>query len=492
MIRTLPVPPLRWTYAALVSLLVLSGLDQTILSTALPIIAHDLGGHGQTSWLFSAYLIASTVVIPMYGKLADRLGVRPLLVTAASLFVAGSVACGLSSSLDMLIVARAVQGTGGGGLMTLTMLAMAVLYAPEQRGHRQAMLGAAYGVSTMLGPLIGGVVVQYLSWRWAFLLNVPLALAATAVLATSAFPAAPLHRHPLDGAGAALLAIALVCLLLATRRDGGTAAWWLAAVGAALLLAWWQVERRAADPILPLSMFSAAAFSAATFISASSGVALFTAVVFLPTYLQAALHLTPTDSAVHLLPLMLGITLAAQVSGRALRAAVSARSLAYGAMASMALAFAALTWICKAAPGQTLALSAAVLPLGAGLGLLFPLVTVVSQRAVPPRHMGIATATPIMLRALGGAIGVALLGELLRQRIADGLGVSPAAIPTGRGAAAAAGIDHTAFANAFASALGSVFTCALGVCLVAAVAARWLPRQLPRLVAAPAGASVSP
>jgi len=177
--RNLP----RLCFAMLVLTLVLAALDQTILSTALPVMARELPGHWPLAWVFSAYLLAATVVIALYGRLADVLGRKPMLLLAIGLFLAGSLACGASHDLQQLVLARALQGAGGGGLMTLTMLTLADLFAPEQRARYQGLLGAAYGASTMVGPLLGGALVEHLSWHWAFWLNVPLAGLAWGVLA---------------------------------------------------------------------------------------------------------------------------------------------------------------------------------------------------------------------------------------------------------------------------------------------------------------------
>lgn len=457
-------PDTSRVYAALVLLLALAGLDQTLLSTALPLIAADLHGQGLVSWVFSAYLIASTIVIPLYGKLADRLGPRPLLLTAAGLFVGGSLACALSPSIESLVAARALQGLGGGGLMTLTLLAVTALYTPEERARRQGLLGAAYGVATMIGPLIGGVLVQHLSWRWALALNLPAVLLTLAVLARARFGEAAPRRHALDLGGAALLAAALVALLLATR-DGlaGTAAGWGLLAGSVWLAAGFAaVERRAADPLIPFALFGRAGFSAAAALSLCSGVALFAAVVFLPLYLQAALHFTPTTSALHLLPLMLCLTVAANLCGRALRRGHSVRALALAGSAAMAAAFVMLAAVLALAPTRGWAFSLAVVPLGLGLGGLFPVLTVVSQRSAEPRHIGIATAMPIMLRALGGAVGVSALGTLLAHRMA---------------------LLHGG-AGAMAQGLEPMCLCVAALALLGSALALALPQRVPPIVAA--------
>ena len=458
-------------YGALVMLLALAGLDQTLLSSALPTIAAELHGQDQVSWVFSAYLIASTVVIPVYGKLADRLGPRPLLLVAGGLFVVGSLACAASPTMPLLVVARGLQGLGGGGLMTLTLLAVAALFAPEERARRQGLLGAAYGVATMIGPLVGGVLVQHLSWRWALALNAPLALAAATVLARARFGQAAAERKPLDLAGAGLLAATLACLLMATRSGvaGSAEGWALLAAAGALGLCFTHVERRAADALIPFALFREGGFRAAAALSACSGVALFAAVVFLPMYLQSALRLSPIESALHLLPLMLGLTVAARASSRALRAGWSPRRLAMGAALAMTAAFAALIGVFGHAAGTAWAYSLAVIPLGLGLGALFPILSVVSQRSAPPRHIGTATATPIMLRTLGGALGVSALGTLLSH------GMQAATISSRAG-----------FGLALASNLQTVFEVAMALALVGLLAALALPHSLPPLVLQPA------
>lgn len=447
-------------FPALVLLLSLAGLDQTILSTALPAIAAELHAQRSASWVFSAYLVASTVVIPLYGKLADRLGPRSLLLLAGGLFTAGSLACAASTSLPMLVAARALQGLGGGGLMTLALLAAAALHRPEDRARPQGLLGAAYGLATMLGPLIGGVLVQQLSWRWTLLLPVPMVLLALLVLARSRFGQPSGRAQKLDLAGAALLAATLVCLLLSTRDGvvGSATGWGLLAIAATLGLSFALVERRAADPLIPFTLFRDGGFSAAALASTCCGTALFASVVFLPLYLQAALHLSPVASALHLLPQMLCLTVAASACGRALRRGVPVRTLGLAGAAAMTLSFGALVMALHHAPHTAWLFSLAVVPLGVGLGLLFPVLTVVSQRSVAPQHVGVATATPLMLRALGGALGVSALGAVLSH------GMSASPLPA---------------VDALAVHLQAVFALAALVSVLALAAAAALPRRVP-------------
>jgi len=472
-------------FSMLVLTLVLAALDQTILSTALPVMARELPGTWPTAWAFSAYLLAATVVITLYGRLADMLGKKPMLLLAIGLFLAGSLACGASHDLRQLVLARALQGAGGGGLLTLTMLTVPDLFAPEQRGRYQALLGASYGVATMFGPLLGAALVEHWSWHWAFWLNVPLAALAWTVLALTlpsrtdrARPAPTQARQRIDWLGAALLTSALVCLLLATQHGQlnlpeRLSLWLLLAVGAKFTAVFLWRQHRTAHPLLPLTLFARPAYAAVSFIGLATGVGLYAAVVFLPQYLQIGLHLSPTRSAWHLLPLMAGITVAAVASGKLLRAQKPAAVLARFACALMLLSFALLVAALRWLPLEAVALSVALLPLGLGLGLVLPIVTVVAQRVSPGHHMGIATAAPVMLRSLGGAAGVALLGALLTRLMRAELTAAPMHPSAG---AVTAALGH---------ALQSVYGCAAAVVLLALLACAWLQRE--RASDAPAG-----
>jgi EmrB/QacA subfamily drug resistance transporter len=408
--------------ATFMLILVLGALDQTILGTALPVIVRDLPGEGQASWVFSSYLIAATVVIPLYGKAADVYGRKPMLLTAVTLFLIGSLLCGFSQTMDLLVMARAVQGAGAGGLMTLTMLGLVDLYPADTRPKYQGLLAASYGLATMFGPLIGGALVQTLSWRWAFFINVPGAAIAIAILAMRFPRSSTQSATGIDFLGASLLAAGLACTLLTTRYDPNAttniiSTPILIALSAVLLLAFLFVEARAKNPILPLTLFTNPVFSAATLVSLVSGVGLFAAVVFLPLYLQTALRETPLASALHLFPLMLGITLSAVIGGRALRASGRIRGTAMVGGGLLIFGFCGIALFFRYFATEPNVLSLFTLPMGLGIGLLLPLVTVISQRTAPPQHIGIGTATPIMLRSLGGAIGVAIIGYFLRLQL---------------------------------------------------------------------------
>ena len=318
--------------------------------------------------------------------------------------------------------------------------------------------------------------MEHLSWHWAFWINAPLALVAWAVLART-LPRGERHAAPTDWWGAAALAVALVAALLATQHGklqlpAAVTLGMLLLVAAmtAVLFVWRQL--RAVHPLVPPRLFSHPAYVAAAAIGLCSGVAMYAAVVFVPQYLQTMLHLSPTASAWRLLPLMGGLTSAAIASGRLLRKQVPPRRLAGAGSALLALSFAALGAVLAWAPDSAALLSASLLPAGVGLGLLFPIVTVVSQRAAPPQLMGIATATPVMLRSLGGSAGVALMAALLTHHMTDEL--APLRVLATSGGASV----HEAVRNAMAHGLQAVFAYAAGAALLALLASRWLaPRQ---------------
>jgi EmrB/QacA subfamily drug resistance transporter len=458
--------PLLIAFAMLVLMLMMAALDQTIISTALPVIARDLQGAQRMSWVFSSYLIASTVAVPLYGRLSDMHGSKPLLLVSVGLFLLGSVLCGLSRDMTELILARAVQGAGGGGLLPLAMMSVARSYPESARPRLQGVLGAVYGLSTMMGPLVGGFLVEHFSWRWAFFINLPMGLLAAGVLARHFPRTKPAPSGRLDHWGALLLSAGLVSLLLATQREPlaavpvSPAAF--AVLGLALIGAFVGLQARIDHPLLPLSLFARREFSAATLLSASSGLMLFAVVVFMPLYFQNARGLSPADSGLHLMPLMAGITIASIGCGRVLAATGRVRVTALLASGVVGAAFAGLGWLVRDPAVPLMYASACLLPLGMGIGALFPLVTVVAQSSAPPPLMGMATASPVMFRSVAGAVGVSLMASLFAR---------------GMGAGAASGVAGPAL---FGQALGAVLWSAAVVAGVAGFVSLGMPSQLSR------------
>jgi EmrB/QacA subfamily drug resistance transporter len=418
-------------FGAIMLATLLAALDQTIVATALPEIADDLNGFRGLSWVVTAYLLAATVTVPLYGKLSDLYGRRRLFVVSISIFLAGSALCALAQTMGELIAFRALQGVGAGGLIPLSQAAIAYLFSPRERGRYQGYIAAAFAVATVVGPLIGGVLVDHASWRWVFLVNLPLgALALTGLSRRLPAPATGRPDRPLDVAGAVLLAGATSALMLTCIWGGGRYDWdsapILAMIAAMVALAGALVarERRAADPIVPFALLrarSVAVASAALFLGTA---ALFSITVFVPLFLQTTTGASPTASGLLLVPAMLGITLSTTLSGRSI-----ARTGRYKRfpIAGLGLMTAALVLLAALAGDPSRVATGIGLALfGLGFGMVTQVLIVAVQNDVDRRQLGIATATTGFFRALGGAVGAAALGAVFAAnagaRVADGHG----------------------------------------------------------------------
>jgi len=427
-----PVANIRLIIASVAVLLLLAALDQTIVATALPTIVADLGGLEHLSWVVTAYILASTVVAPLYGKLGDLYGRRLMVFVAVGLFLLGSLLCGLSTSMTFLIIARAVQGLGGGGLFVLALSVVGDVISAKERGKIQGMFAAVFSISSMVGPLIGGWFVENLSWHWIFLINVPLGILAVLGFAFS-FPGhVSTQRHRIDWAGAAALSVTLASITLVTALGGNTFGWLslpsiaLFALFAAALVAFIAIERSAAEPILPLHLFSDNVFRNTSLLSFLVGAAMLGAVTFLPMYLQVARGVTPMVSGLLLAPMTLGIISATAVAGRYMGRTGRYRLLVLSGMALLAVAGLLLTRI--AVDTSIWAFAGMIMLFGFALGLCFPVLTTAVQNAVPRAVLGTATASGVMFRQIGGSIAVALFGALMTARLAssfDGLSIHP-------------------------------------------------------------------
>ncbi len=437
-------------FSGLLLAMLLASLDQTIVSTALPTIVGDLGGIDQLSWVVTAYLVAATVTIPIWGRISDLYGRKRLFQAAIVVFLAGSALSGAAGSLGHLIALRAFNGHGAGGLMTLAMASVADLISPRERGRYQGYIQMVFVVASVAGPLLGGLFSDHISWRFVFYVNLPIGAIALTVISLG-LPAVPTGRRPrIDFAGAALLAATLTCVLL-TATWGGTRYAWdsaqiVALAGAAVLLlvAFVAQERRAPEPILPLRLFRDPVFDVVSLVLFLTTCAFFAAIVFAPLYLQLVTGASATSSGLLLLPLMLAAATSTAVSGRLISRTGRYKRFPIAGLALMAIGLLLLSRMDETTSRPVASLFLVVF--GLGFGMVSQVLTVALQNAVERSDIGIATASANLFRALGGSVGVALFGAIFAARLdvwlpreagrvdASGLQASPeslAALPAG-------------------------------------------------------------
>jgi EmrB/QacA subfamily drug resistance transporter len=408
-------------FAAIVLAMLPAVLDQTILSTALPTIASDLGRLSDVSWLVTAYVVAAAATTPLWGKLGDRHGRKLLLQVALGAFVGASVLCGLAQDVTTLIAVRALQGAAAGGLMTLAMAAVGDIVAPRERGRYQGYIAAAFAAATVVGPLIGGLLVDHASWRWVFYVNLPLGIIALAGLSLR-LPTPETERAdaPLDAVGAVLLAGATAALMLVCVWGGQRRAWASAEIvgliAATVLFAIALVvrERRAADPIVPFRMLRTRTVAVASIALFLATAALFAVTVFVPLLLQTTTGASPLQAGLLMVPAMLGITLSTTIVGR--RVARTGRYKRYP-MAGLAVMSAALALLAvfSAHPSRTTT-EIGLVVFGLGFGMVGQMLIVAVQNSVERRELGIATATTSYFRGFGGAVGAAVFGAVFAAR----------------------------------------------------------------------------
>ncbi|MFJ8627210.1 MFS transporter [Kitasatospora sp. NPDC093550] len=418
---------------ALLLAMLLAALDQTIVSTALPTIVSDLGGLEHLSWVVTAYLLASTAATPLWGKLGDMYGRKRFFQASIVIFLLGSVLCGIAGSMGELIAFRAVQGLGGGGLMVLSQAIVGDLVPPRDRGRYQGLFGAVFGVTSVLGPLLGGLFVDHLSWRWVFYVNLPIGVVALLVIAAVLHGREVRREHRIDYPGTALIAAVATCLVLMTSLGGTTWAWssWqivgLGVLGLVLLLAFVEVERSAAEPVLPLRLFRSRTFSLVAVISFVVGFAMFGALTYLPTFLQVVMQVSPTLSGIHMLPMVLGMLVTSIGSGQ-----IVARTGRYRAfpIAGTAVTTVGLLLLSRLDEhSSTAEMSGYFLVFGLGLGLVMQVLVLIVQNSVGYEDLGVATAGATFFRSIGASFGVSVFGTVftsgLRSRLADALAGVP-------------------------------------------------------------------
>ena len=402
--------------------LLLAALDQTIVATALPTIVGELGGLDYYSWVVTAYLLSSTVCTPLYGKVSDLYGRRLMFQTAILIFLAGSLLAGLAQGMMQLIMFRGIQGIGAGGLMTMTFAVVGDVVSPRQRGRYIGLLAGVWAFASVIGPLIGGFIVDNVSWRWVFLINIP--VGAVAFIVTSSLLHLPfqLQRHRLDIEGACFLVTGITALLLALVWGGTDYPWFSPTIsglmvgGTVLLTAFVLWERRAKEPILPLYLFRDSIFSVSACLGFLTGAALFGAVIFLPLFLQVVSGVSATNSGLLLLPLTAGVVIGSVGSGRIITNTGRYRIWPIGGLAMATIGMFLLTFM-RAETSLVLS-SVYMLILGLGVGATMQVTILVVQNAVDYRDLGVATSTVQFFRQMGGLFGVAVFGTIMNARLA--------------------------------------------------------------------------
>ena len=396
--------------------LLLASLDQTIVSTALTRISEDFHRVDLYGWVVTAYLLTQTATTPLYGKLSDQFGRKRMFETAIVIFLAGSVLSGLSQNMYELIAFRAVQGLGGGGLLALAFAIMGDVIAPRERGRYQGYFGGVFAVSSVIGPLVGGFLVEAASWRWVFYVNIPLG-GAGLVLVNRALKLDQTVRRPkVDVTGSALIVGGVSLLLVGVQIAGSAARLTTAAVayivpGVALLLAfvWW--ETRATEPIIPLQLFRNRVFAVVNVLSVINGSVMFGALLFLPLYYQSVRNISPTESGLRLLPMLVGVLSVSITVGRAVSRRGRYKVFVIIGTGVMASGVAWMSTIAVTTSGW--ALAGMLFVVGMGLGFFNQILVTAIQNAVPTGYIGVASASVTFFRTLGGAIGAAVLGAVL-------------------------------------------------------------------------------
>jgi len=405
--------------------LLLAALDQTIVSTALPTIVSDLGGLEHLSWVVTAYLLASTAATPLWGKLGDQYGRKRLFQTAIVIFLIGSALCGMAQNMPQLIASRAVQGLGGGGLIVLSMAIVGDVVSPRERGRYQGLFGGVFGATSVLGPLLGGLFTQHLSWRWVFYINLPVGVIALAVIATALHIPRKAAHHVIDYLGTFLIAAVATCLILVASLGGTTWGWGstqivgLILLGIGLAVAFVAVERRAAEPVLPLKLFRIRTFTLSAVISFIVGFAMFGAMTYLPTFLQVVHGVTPTMSGVHMLPMVFGMLLSSTASGQIVSRTGRWKVFPITGTGVTALGLLLLHRLDE--NSSTAEMSVCFFVFGLGLGLVMQVLVLIVQNAVAYEDLGVATSGATFFRSIGASFGVAIFGTVFAARLTDKL-----------------------------------------------------------------------
>ena len=475
------------TTIAVISGMFLAALDGTVVATAMPTVIGDLHGIDHYAWVFTAYLLAEITSIPLWGRLADMFGRKRIFLIGMTLFLLGSVLCGLSTSMIELVLFRAMQGAGAGCLLPVAQTIIADLYTLEQRAKVSAVLSGTFGFASIVGPFIGGFLTDQLSWRWVFFVNLPIGIVAFVLVKTVMIePITSRHRHRIDWLGAATLLGSTGLFVFALETGGTSYAWGSAPIvgafvaSALLLVAFISIERRVAEPIIPLALFRVPTLRAATVISVSTGVVLFGVISFLPLFVQVVLKSSATDAGRVLTPMMLAMMVGSALGAR-LVLKLGFRTMCMAGFGNLVVGAYLLTRVDM--HSSQLSVSIAMLFLGFGMGLSFIATMLAGQNSVDLPRMGVATGLVNFTRQLGGALGVAVAAAVMLSTLTDrlktlfpGVHIHASALLSPQAAKSFPPETQDLVRQAFADALHLVFVVTLVAAIIGAVTTLLMPR----------------
>ena len=454
--------------------MLLAALEATVVGTAMPTIVAALGGLAHYSWVFSAYLLTSTVTVPVWGKLSDLFGRRRLFQIGVAVFLIGSAACGFAQTMTQLIVARAVQGLGAGALVPLAMTIIGDIFTLQERAKMQGLFSGVWGISSIFGPLVGGFITDQLDWRWVFLVNLPVGIAAAFIIGI-ALKEPPRHEAPsIDYLGATVLTVAVTILLLVLGATDIVTPRNLVLIVLVIASLFWfvHIERRAKDPVVPLGLFRNRVVAVAVGVGFLAGIAMFAAITFVPLLAQGVLGATATEAGTFLTPLMLSWVVVSVIGGRLLLR-FGTRVLVIVGLVLMCGGFSALATFTRATPRAIMMVELIVI--GAGLGLVMLTLLIASQHSVPREQLGITTSLNQFSRSIGGALGVAVLGALLAAGLAE-FAQDPNALVNPEARAHIAPAELAQLQGALEGTLRNIFWVSAAVVALALAGAFTLPR----------------